>query len=194
MMIVVVVGDWRSHALRGVLAALFGVAALAWPGLTLTALVVLFGAFALVEGLFTLSGVVSGELRPRGRKWPLVAHGVAGVLVGLVTFFWPDVTTLALLYIIAFWALLTGVLELGDAIRLRKVLRKDWILAAAGVLRIAFGVILIAAPGSGALAVTWLIGWFALLSGVMHLAFAWRLRQFQAQLSHVVGPYGPQPA
>jgi len=194
MMIVVVVGDWRSHALRGVLAALFGVAALAWPGLTLTALVVLFGAFALVEGLFTLSGVVSGELRTRGKKWPLVAHGVAGVVTGLVAFFWPDITALALLYLIAFWALLTGVLELGDAVRLRNVLEKDWLLAVAGGLRIAFGVILIAAPGTGALAITWLIGWFALVAGIMQLAFAWRLRQLQARLDRVVGPFGAQPA
>jgi uncharacterized membrane protein HdeD (DUF308 family) len=194
MMIVVVVGDWRSHVLRGVIAALFGVAALAWPGLTLTALVVLFGAFALVEGLFTLSGVASGELRTGGRKWPLVLHGIAGVLTGLVAFFWPSITTLALLYLIAFWALFTGLLELGDAYRFRKVLRNDWMLAVAGVLRVAFGVILVAAPGEGALAVTWLIGWFALLWGAMHLAFAWRLRQLQTRIERVVGPYGAQPA
>jgi uncharacterized membrane protein HdeD (DUF308 family) len=193
MMIVVVAGDWRSHALRGVIAALFGVAALVWPGLTLTALVVLFGAFALVEGLFTLSGVMSGELRSDGRKWPLVMHGVAGVLTGLIAFFWPSITTLALLYIIAFWALFTGLLELGDAYRFRKVLSNDWMLAVAGVLRVAFGVILVAAPGEGALAITWLIGWFALLWAAMHLAFAWRLRQLQTQLERTVGPYGAQP-
>jgi uncharacterized membrane protein HdeD (DUF308 family) len=193
-MIVVVVGDWRSHALRGVIAAFFGVAALVWPGLTLTALVVLFGAFALVEGLFTLSGVVSGELRSGGRKWPLVMHGVAGVLTGLIAFFWPSITTLALLYIIAFWALLTGLLELGDAYRLRKVLRNDWMLAVGGVLRVAFGLTLVAAPGEGALAITWLIGWFAIVWAAMHLAFAWRLRQLQTQIERVVGPYGAQPA
>jgi uncharacterized membrane protein HdeD (DUF308 family) len=194
MMVVVVAGDWRSHALRGVIATLFGVTALVWPGLTLTALVVLFGAFALVEGLFTLSGVVNGELRTGDRKWPLVMHGVAGVLTGLIAFFWPSITTLALLYIIAFWALFTGLLELGDAYRFRKVLRNDWILAVAGVLRVAFGVVLVAAPGEGALAITWLIGWFALLWGATHLAFAWRLRQLQTQIERVVGPYGAQPA
>jgi uncharacterized membrane protein HdeD (DUF308 family) len=193
-MIVVVAGDWRSHALRGVAAALFGVAALVWPGLTLTALVVLFGAFALVEGLFTVSGVVSGELRSGERTWPLVLHGIAGVLTGVITFFWPDVTALALLYIIAVWALLTGLLELADAYRFRKTLRNDWILAVAGVLRVAFGVILIAAPGEGALAITWAIGWFALLWGAMHLAFAWRLRQLQSQLERRVGTYETQPA
>ncbi|MEY2458804.1 MAG: hypothetical protein QOG30_634, partial [Acidimicrobiaceae bacterium] len=156
--------------------------------------VVLFGAFALVEGLFTLSGVVSGELRSGGRKWPLVMHGVAGVLTGLIAFFWPSITTLALLYIIAFWALLTGLLELGDAYRLRKVLRNDWMLAVGGVLRVAFGLTLVAAPGEGALAITWLIGWFAIVWAAMHLAFAWRLRQLQTQIERVVGPYGAQPA
>jgi len=194
MMIVVVAGDWRSHALRGVIASLFGVAALVWPAVTLTALVVLFGAFALVEGLFTLSGVMSGELRTGGRKWPLVMHGVAGVLTGLIAFFWPSITTLALLYIIAFWALFTGLLELGDAYRFRKVLSNDWMLAVAGVLRVAFGVILVAAPGEGALAITWLIGWFALLWGAIHLAFAWRLRQLQTRIERVVDPYGAQAA
>ena len=192
MMIVVVAGDWRSHALRGVIASLFGVAALVWPAVTLTALVVLFGAFALVEGLFTLQGVASGAFRSGGHKWLLVMHGVAGVLTGVIAFFWPSITTLALLYIIAFWALFTGLLELGDAYRFRKVLRNDWMLAVAGVLRVAFGAILVAAPGEGALAITWLIGWFALLWGAMHLAFAWRLRQLQTQIERV--PYGAQPA
>jgi uncharacterized membrane protein HdeD (DUF308 family) len=194
MMVVVVAADWRSHALRGVIASLFGVAALVWPSVTLTALVVLFGAFALVEGLFTLSGVAIGELRTGGRKWPLVIHGVAGVLTGLIAFFWPSITTLALLYIIAFWALFTGLLELGDAYRFRNVLSNDWMLAVAGVLRVAFGAILLAAPGDGALAITWLIGWFALLWGAMYLAFAWRLRQLQTRVERVVGPYGAQPA
>jgi uncharacterized membrane protein HdeD (DUF308 family) len=194
MMVVVVAADWRSHALRGVIASLFGVAALVWPSVTLTALVVLFGAFALVEGLFTLSGVATGELRTGGRKWPLVIHGVAGVLTGLIAFFWPSITTLALLYIIAFWALFTGLLELGDAYRFRNVLSNDWMLAVAGVLRVAFGAILLAAPGDGALAITWLIGWFALLWGAMYLAFAWRLRQLQTRVERVVGPYGAQPA
>src|SRR3979409_2045332 len=190
MMIVVVAGDWRSHALRGVIASLFGVAALVWPAVTLTALGVLFGAFALVEGLFTLSGVASGELRRGGRKWPLVLHGGAGVLTGLIAFFLPSITTLALLYIIAFWALFTGLLELGDAYRFRKVLSNDWMLAVAGALRVAFGVILIAAPVEGALAITWLIGWFALLWGAIHLVFAWRLRHLHTQIERVVGPYG----
>jgi uncharacterized membrane protein HdeD (DUF308 family) len=194
MMIVVVAGRWRSHALRGVIAALFGVAALVWPGLTLTALVVLFGAFALVEGLFTLSGVISGDTRSDGRRWPSVMSGVAGVLTGLIAFFWPSITTLALLYIMAFWALFTGFLELGDAYRFRKVLRNDWMLAVAGVLRVAFGVILVAAPAEGALAITWLIGWFALVWGATHLAFGWRLRQLETRIERVVGPYGAQPA
>jgi uncharacterized membrane protein HdeD (DUF308 family) len=194
MMIVVVAGDWRSHALRGVIASLFGVAALVWPAVTLTALVVLFGTFALVEGLFTLSGVASGELRTGGRKWPLVVHGVAGVLTGLIAFFWPSITALALLYVIAFWALFTGLLELGDAYRFRKVLSNDWMLAVAGALRVALGLILVAAPGDGALAITWLIGWFALLWGAMQLAFAWRLRQLQTRFERVVGPFGAQPA
>src|SRR3954471_19286480 len=192
-MIVVVAGDRRSHALRGVIALLFGIATLVWPAVTLAALVVLFGAFALVEGLFTLSGVASGELRTGDRKWPLVLHGVAGVLTGLITFFWPSITTLALLYIIAFWAVFTGLLELGDAYRFRKMLSNDWMLAVAGVLRVAFGVILVAAPGDGALAITWLIGWFALLWGALHLAFAWRLRQLQTQSDGAVARYGAQP-
>jgi uncharacterized membrane protein HdeD (DUF308 family) len=193
-MIVVVLGDWRSQALRGVLAVLFGVAALTWPRLTLTALVVLFGAFALVEGIFTLSGVITGGLRAGERRWPFVLHGLAGIAVGLVTFFWPNITTLALLYLIAAWALVTGAFEIADTITLREYIEPVWLFLLNGAIRIAFGIILFAAPGTGALAITWLIGWFALLTGVLHLVLAWRLRQLEEAVDRVRRPAQAQPA
>ena len=107
----------------------------------------------------------------------MIIHGVIAVLAGIVTFVWPGITALALVYLIAFWALFTGFVELIDAYRLRNEIDNEWLVGIMGLLRVVFGAILVIAPGSGALAITWLIGWFAILDGVLHLALAWRLRK-----------------
>jgi uncharacterized membrane protein HdeD (DUF308 family) len=179
-MILVIVGNWRSLAVRGLAAVIFGLLALVWPGITLQALVILFGAFVLVDGAMMLAAAITGTPGAEGRRGLLVLQGILGIAAGILTFVWPGITALALLYLIAAWALLTGVLEIAAAIRLRREIDGEWLLAASGLLSVVFGVLLVFAPGAGALAVTWLIGFYALLYGAFLLALAWRLRQIEA--------------
>ncbi|HEY4937998.1 MAG: hypothetical protein JWM17_1645 [Actinobacteria bacterium] len=177
------VGDWRWIALRAVAAFIFGILALVLPGLTLATLVLIFGAFALVDGLFTLGHAVT---RGRGSGWGAVwmgLMGLAGIGAGIVTFFWPGITALALLYVIAAWALVTGVFEIAAAITFRKVLNHEWLLVVDGVLSLIVAGILVFAPVTGALAITWAIGFYALFSSGVLAAQAWRLRK--------VGSRGP---
>jgi uncharacterized membrane protein HdeD (DUF308 family) len=171
------VGDWRMVAARGVLAIAFGVVALVWPGLTVTVLVLLFGAFVLIDGLASLALAVSFPVEARHRRKALLLEGVAGVLVGAVTFAWPGITGLALLWIIALWAIVTGIFEIAAAMRLRRALRNDWVLGLVGVLSVLFGIFLLITPGEGALVITWVIGWYAVLFGVLLLLFAWRVKE-----------------
>ena len=170
------VGDWRMIAARGVISIGFGIAALAWPRLTVTVLVLLFGAFVLLDGIASLALAVTFPVEARHRRKALLLEGVAGVLVGAITFAWPSVTGLALLWIIALWALVTGGLEIAAAIRLRRALRGDWFLALVGVLSVLFGIFLLITPGEGALVITWVIGWYAVLFGILLLVFAGRVR------------------
>jgi uncharacterized membrane protein HdeD (DUF308 family) len=179
-MIVAIIGSWRAVAARGVAAVLFGVLALAWPGITLGALVLLFGAFALVDGAMMLAAALTGARGAQGRQAPLILQGLLGVAVGIVTFVWPGITALALLLLIAAWAFMNGTLAVGAAIRLRRVIDNEWLLGASGVLSVLFAVVLVIAPRSGALAVTWLIGFYALVYGVFLLGLAWRLHQLEA--------------
>lgn len=168
--------DWRMVALRGVAALGFGILTLVWPGLTLWALVVLFGAYALVDGAVVLGAAIANRVPiGRSRGW-LVFDGIVGVAAGIVTFAWPDVTALALLFVIAAWAIITGVVEISTAIELRQVIHNEWLLGLAGVASVVFGILLVITPGAGALVITWLIGWYALFFGVMLLSLAWRLR------------------
>ncbi len=178
-MIVTLIGNWRSLAMRGAAALLFGVLALLWPGLTVWALVLLFGAYVLVDGITIMGAVITGRPETRGRRGVLVFEGVVSIAVGILTFFWPGITALALLWVIAAWAFLTGVLEIVAAVRLRRVLEREWILGLIGVLSALFAVVLVVNPGAGALGITWAIGWYALLSGALYLALAWRVRKLQ---------------
>ena len=163
---------WWAFALRGVVAILFGVLAFAWPAVTLTVLVLFWGAFALVDGVLAL---VAAFPTDHDHRWGLLLEGVVGIGAGIVTFVWPGLTALVLLYIIAVWALLTGVLELVAAVRLRKVIQNEWWLALSGIASVLFGVVLLAAPGAGAVAVVWLIAAYAIVFGLLNLAVALRL-------------------
>ncbi len=160
--------------MRGALALLFGALTIMTPGLTLLYLVLLFGVYAIVEGAFSLVAA----MRAPGRHWPLVLEGVVGIAAGVLTFTWPGITALLLLYFIAFWAILTGVLEIAAGIRLRKQLQNEFLLIAMGILSVLFGVLVLVSPGTGALAVALWIGVYALLFGAALLALAFRLRPF----------------
>jgi uncharacterized membrane protein HdeD (DUF308 family) len=170
---------WWAVVLRGIAATLFGVLALVWPGPTVFALVLLFGAYALVDGVFTLASAL-GRKRDDGRAgsrvW-LIVHGIAGILMGILTFVWPSATALVLLWLIAAWALITGVLQIVTAARLRREMRHEWLLALSGALSVVFGVLLIVWPAAGVLAVVTLIGAYAIVFGIALVALGVRLRQ-----------------
>jgi uncharacterized membrane protein HdeD (DUF308 family) len=121
---------WWALALRGVFAVLFGLLTFLIPGITLLTLVLLFGAYAILDGIFDIISAV----RAPGRHWPLVLEGVVGIIIGILTFIWPGITTMVLLYLIAFWAIFTGILEIVAGIRLREVIANEWLLILMGVL------------------------------------------------------------
>ena len=158
--------------------------AFAWPGITLAALVLLYGAFALADGILAIAAAVVG--RTQGMPWwALLLEGVTGVAVGILTFFWPGITALALLYLIAAWALVTGVFEIAAAIRLRREIQGEWLLFFSGVLSILFGLALVVNPGAGALAVIWLIGAYAIASGVLLIVLGFKLRSWSWAMSSI---------
>jgi uncharacterized membrane protein HdeD (DUF308 family) len=172
-----VIGDLPRHwwvvGLRGLAAVIFGIMAFIWPGITLSVLVLLFGAYAIVDGVLALYAAA----RSGGQNvWAPLLEGVLGIIAGIVAFVWPGLTALTLVYIIAAWAIVTGVLELIAAVRLRNVISNEWTLGFAGVLSVVFGVLLFVQPGAGALAVVWIIGAYAVIFGIALLALAWRLR------------------
>jgi uncharacterized membrane protein HdeD (DUF308 family) len=174
---------WWSVALRGVLAVVFGVVAWIWPDITLRALVLLYGFYALVDGLLALAALLlAGSLVRERRGW-LIVEGVAGIAAGVIAFLWPEITALVLLYLIAAWAIATGVLEVAVAVWLRRELRGEWLLALGGVVSVVFGVFLIVRPGEGAVAVVWLIGLFAIVFGVALIGLGLRLRRLGGGLA-----------
>jgi uncharacterized membrane protein HdeD (DUF308 family) len=168
--------NWWAIALRGVAAIGFGVLALLLPGLTVIALVYLFGAYAIVDGAFS---VIAGWRRTeaRSRDWWRILAGVAGIIAGVLAFVLPGLTALALLTLIGAWAVVIGALEIVAAWRLRDKIEHEWVLAIDGVLAILFGALVLIFPGAGALAVVWIIGAFAIASGVILLIAAYRLRR-----------------
>ena len=170
--------NWWAIALRGLFAVLFGIAAFIWPGLTLAVLVILWGAYALVDGIFNLVAAFRAA-QMKMTWWPLVLEGILGIAAGVVAFFWPGITALALLFLIAAWAILTGIVEIIAAVRLRHAISGEWLMGLAGVLSILLGIILIVAPGAGAIAVVWTIGAYALIFGIVLIALGFRLRGLQ---------------
>jgi uncharacterized membrane protein HdeD (DUF308 family) len=167
--------NWWLAALRGTLAVIFGVAAFVWPGITFEVLVLLFGAYTFVDGvlIFAFGLLAAGE---QERWWPLVLGGIVGIAVGVVTFLQPAAMALALVYVIGAWAIITGLLEIVAAIRLRDVITTEWLLGFSGLVSIIFGVLVLAQPGPGALALVYLFGFYAILAGISQIGLGFRLR------------------
>jgi len=167
--------NWWVLALRGVLAIVFGVLAALMPGITLFALVLLFGSYAIIDGGFAIVAAI----RRRGTAgpwWALLLEGLIGIAAGVVTFVFPGLSALALVYVIGAWAIFTGVLEILAALVLRRQIQGEWWLAATGVLSIIFGGLVLVRPGAGALALVLWIGAYAIVFGILLLALAFRLR------------------
>jgi uncharacterized membrane protein HdeD (DUF308 family) len=166
-------GNWWALLLRGIAAALFGLAALFWPGLTLFVLIVFFGAYALVDGVFA---IVAGIRGSEGSRWLLLAEGVLGVLTGLVAFFWPGMTAVVLLFLISAWAIFTGLLKVVMAIGFRRNVENAWLMGLSGALSVLFGIVLAVWPGAGLLSLVWLVGIYALIFGVVLIVLGFRAR------------------
>lgn len=167
----ILTGKWWVVALRGVLAIVFGVIALVYPGATLLSLALVFGAYALLDGVFAIFAAFG--YGGREAVW-YVLEGILGIAVGVATFFYPDITAQALVYLVGFWAIMTGIFEIVAGFELP--LSRDWMLALAGVVSIVFGVLVFFNPAGGAVAVVWMIGIYAVLFGITMLVFGIRLR------------------
>src|SRR5262247_1996866 len=168
--------SWWLLLLRGIAAIIFGILAFVWPGLTLVTLVLLYGAFALVDGVISLIAAFTGIAKPVPSWW-LVVVGLLGIAAGIVTFAWPGITAILLVLFIGAWALVHGIFEIIGAIQLRKEIENEWMLILGGLLSVLFGGIILIAPGAGALALVWVIAAYAILFGLLTIALSWRLRQ-----------------
>ena len=170
-------GHWWVVLLRGLAAIAFGVMAFAWPGLTIALLVLIWGAYALVDGVFSLIAGI------RAKYGTLIVLGLLGIAAGIVTFAWPGVTAVTLLWIIAFWAIFSGVMQIAAAIRLRREIQGEWILILSGICTVALGALLFLYPGAGAVSVAWLIASFAIAWGVLLMILAFKLKGWNGRLT-----------
>ena len=170
--------NWWVLLLRGLLAIAFGVLIWMRPGISLAALVLLFGAYVMADGVLGVWTAIS-ERKDREHWWVLLLWGLVGIAVGIMTFMAPGITALSLLFYIAIWAIVSGVLQVVSAIRLRKEIDGEWLLILGGLASVAFGVMLMAQPGAGVLAVLWLIALYSVFFGVLFTLFAFKARSFK---------------
>lgn len=171
----VIADRWWAFVVRGVAALLFGALTLVMPGASLLALVYTWGVFAIVDSVFALATAARSG-RAGGRWGWFLLEGVVSIAAGVLTFAWPGITGLVLLALIAGWAILAGVAQIGAAVRLRHVIEREWLLGLSGALSVLFGVALIVRPGVGALAVAWAIGGYAIAFGALLIGLGIKLR------------------
>ncbi|MBZ0304252.1 MAG: HdeD family acid-resistance protein [Anaerolineae bacterium] len=168
--------NWWLFLIRGILAIAFGLLTLLAPALTLVLLVAFFGAYAIVDGAAAIFTSFSSRASDP-RWWMHLLEGSVGVVAGLIALFWPEIAAVTLLLVIAAWSVLTGITEIMSAIRLRKEIDNEWWLGLSGLLSVVFGIYVFLFPGAGALALAWLIGFYAIFFGATFIGLALRLRQ-----------------
>lgn len=176
--------SWWMLALRGVLALAFGILALIWPSLTLAALVALFAAYVLISGVVSILGAIKNRKADR-EWWLILILGLVSVAAGVISIMQPALTALVLVLMMGANALVTGVLDIAVAIRLRKTIEGEWLLIAAGIASIIFGILVFLFPGAGALALVWLISAHAIATGILLLGLAFRARGWGQRHRHV---------
>lgn len=167
--------NWWALLIRGIAAIVFGILAFAWPGITIFVLVLLFGAYAFVDGIFAIVAAVRAAAAHE-RWWPFVIEGIVGLLIAAVTMYDLRLTALALYLTIAVWAFVTGIVEIVAAIQLRRAIAGEWLLIVAGICSILFGLLMIWHPVAAALAIVWIIAAYAILFGIIMVVLAFRLR------------------
>jgi uncharacterized membrane protein HdeD (DUF308 family) len=170
---------WWVPVIRGIAAIAFGIVAFVYPGLTIATLVLFFGAWVLIDGIFRIVGAIGHRASDSDWGWQLVI-GLLGIVVGLLTFHSPQITALALVIYIAAWALMIGASEIAAAVKLRREIKGEWFLILMGLASIVFAVLLLWNPVAGAAAVIWLIAWYAVVLGVLAIFFGFRLRTLPA--------------
>jgi uncharacterized membrane protein HdeD (DUF308 family) len=189
-MLSLIARNWWAVVLRGVLAILFGAIAWMWPGVTMGVLVLMWGAYCFADGVLAIYSAFSGA---SGQPWWVLAlEGVIGLGAAAVAFLYPGLTAVTLVYLIAAWAIATGILEIVAAIRLRAEIKGEFWLGLAGLASVAFGLLLIAQPGVGILAVVWMIGAYAFLFGLMLIALGFHLRRLKGvgdRVAHVAAAH-----
>ena len=174
--------NWWLVEIRGVAAIAFGLLAFLWPGLTLLVLVTLFAAYMLIDGIALLVSLRRAEPATSGHRLAVALMGILGVGVGIATIVWPTITALALLYLVAFWAITLGLVQVIAAIRLRRDISGELWFVVGGLLTVVFGVFILAFPGSGLLSLVWIVGAWAIVFGITNLVLAWRLRGLHQQI------------
>ena len=167
--------SWWSLLLKGITAILFGVLAIIWPGLTMVTLVILFGSYALVDGIFSVVGSLV-NMKENEDWWLMLLGGLVSIAAGILTFIMPGITALSLLFLIAAWAIATGVLGIVAAVQLRKEIEGEWMMILSGIVSMFFGFFVFALPGAGALSVIWLISTYSIFTGVLFLFLAFKVR------------------
>jgi len=185
------VRNWWSLVLRGILGIVLGLITFAWPGITLAGIVMLFGAYALIDGIFSIAGAVRA-MQAHERWGALVFEGIVGIGAAIVTIAWPAITAIALVYVIGAWALVTGAFEIAAAVRLRKYITGEWLLVLSGIASMVFGFLMMLVPLAGALVIALWFGAYALVTGVILIALGVRLRGLRNSLFS--GPTVTAPA
>jgi uncharacterized membrane protein HdeD (DUF308 family) len=170
----VLIGNWWALAIRGVFAIIFAVIAFLWPGITAAALVLLFGAYALVDGVFALIAALRAA-RHHGRSGPLLLEGILDLVIAAIVFFWPVEALIAIVYFIAIWAVISGIALIAAGIALIRI-AGEWLLVLSGIISLLLGIILFVQPGTGVIALSWWLGIYALLFGISLIGAAFRLR------------------
>jgi uncharacterized membrane protein HdeD (DUF308 family) len=177
---------WWVFLIRGIAAVIFGILAFVFPGMTFIALTFIFAGYAFVDGIFALAAALGGK--GGSRWWVLLLEGIVGLIIAFFVFTQPTYSAVALVYAIAIWAIITGIAEIIGGLQLREVISNEWVLIAAGVLSIVFGILILRDVGVGLVAVTWTIGIYAILFGIAEFGVAYRLNKMRSTAGAVSGP------
>lgn len=171
--------NWWVITLRGSLAVLFGAMAFVWPGPALAVLVILFAAYSFVDGIFAVIGAFSNSVG--GQRWWVFVEGIAGIIIGVMTFVWPAITALTLVLLIGIWAIVTGILEIIAAIDMRKTIKNEGLFILSGILSTVFGVLILARPIAGTVGIVWMVAFYAVTFGTSMIFLGIRLRNIKSE-------------